>query len=58
MQTKVNLTEGMYGSDNGHDFRVIDTSPGLAEIEYVEDGNTAVFQNNRFRFDGGVLKLE
>jgi len=58
MQTKVNLSEGMYGTDNGHDFRIIDTHPGVVEIEYVNDDDTALFQKNRFRFDGGVLTLE
>jgi len=53
-----NLTEGMVGTDNGHDFRVTQVDRATAEIRYEEDGETARFMTNRFRFKKGILQLE
>jgi hypothetical protein len=52
------LYEGQYGTDNGHDFKVIATRGIEVQIEYVEDGRTAWFQDNRFNQTDDGLRLQ
>jgi len=52
------INEGMFGSDNGHDFRVINERRAEVQIEYVESGDHAWFARNRFEVDtNGWLNL-
>lgn len=51
------LYEGQFGTDSGHDFKVVDVRGVEVQIEYVDDGRTAWFQDNRFRQTGDALRL-
>lgn len=51
------LSQGMYGNDSGHEFKITQIDNVDVEIEYLSDGRRAWFMKNRFSFDGGVLNL-
>lgn len=53
-----NLYEGQFGTDSGHDFKVVDVRGVEVQIEYVADGRTAWFQDNRFRQTDNGIQLQ
>lgn len=52
------IQNGDYGTDSGHEFRVVKTRGNEVCIEYLADGKRAWFQSNRFRRDASSLQLE
>jgi len=59
MQRNVDAVNvGMCGSDNGHDFRVINERKAEVQIEYTADGKQAWFARNRFERQSGELVLQ
>jgi hypothetical protein len=57
-QNLTNVSAGMYGNDNGHDFRIINERQSEIQVEYVEDGRQAWFLRSRFeRDENGELCL-
>jgi hypothetical protein len=55
--TATSIRKEDYGTDNGHDFRVVKQRGNEVLVEYLSDGKRAWFQKNRFRRDGTSLEL-
>jgi|APHM01.1.fsa_nt_gi hypothetical protein len=47
----------MYGSDAGHDFRVLNVSRNQVRIEYLDSGEETVFCHSMFNWENGELCL-
>jgi hypothetical protein len=57
MATNANVTAGMYGDDNGHEFRVVAERQSEVRVEYVEDGRRVWFLRTRFERDADSNRL-
>jgi len=57
MRLADNIRPGMIGTDNGHEFTVIDTDIQEVKIRYESDGSEHWFQDNRFYWIGESLEL-
>jgi hypothetical protein len=51
------LHTGQFGTDNGHDFEIVETSGVEVKIRYASDGREAWFQDNRFEISDSGLTL-
>lgn len=57
MARNATLSVGMFGTDNNHDFEVVETRDSEAKIRYISDGKEAWFMDNRFQMTGSGLEL-